>query len=154
MKKLINSIMAALFAASLASCAMGPTMKMADGSIVTLGGSLMTEASADARSAALANGTNLNWVRGNVNETAVAKTGLMMYGTAVAMTEATKAVVSNNGVKNVAAKEVTKQVGLKEATKQVEIQTASETTLGVEALKAHLSKNIKNNLINPCLVLQ
>lgn len=135
MKKVIKSLFALFLAGSLASCAMGPTMKLADGSIVTLGGSLMTEASADARSANLPNGANMNWVRGNVNETSVAKAGLAAYAVGVAASEATKTVVSNNGVKNVAAGEATKQVGLKEATKQLEITKGAETTLGLEALK-------------------
>lgn len=115
MKKLSKSIMAMFFAISLVSCAVGPTAKLADGSLLTLGGSLMTEASADARSLTMPNGMAMNWVRGNVNETAVAKTAIMGATAVGIAAETTKTVISNNGVKNVAAKEATKQVGIKSA---------------------------------------
>lgn len=136
MKNLMKLIFALFVAGSLASCAIGPTAKLADGSMVTLGGSLATEASADARSLTMPNGFAMNWVRGNVNETKVLNTAIMAVGTAAVASHAADTAISNNNVKNVAAGEATKQVGLKEATKQLEIKTAAETSLGMEALKA------------------
>lgn len=107
------------------SCAMGPTVKLADGSVMTLGGSLMTEASADARSLVAPTGLALNWVRGNVNETAVAKTAIMGATAVGVAAETTKTIVSNNGVKNVAAGEATKQAKI-----AAEAKTAEELIKG------------------------
>lgn len=125
--KLILKLVMALAVSTLSvSCAVGPTVKLADGSIATLGGSVGTEATADARSLTMPNGMSLNWVRGNVNETAVLKTAIATVGTVAVANAAVDKVVSDNGVKTVTAKELTKQKGAVEATKQLGIKTTGQ----------------------------
>ena len=69
----------------LASCSFGPTAKLADGSMITTGGSLLTSGQSDSRKAAHPNGLALSWDRVNYEETSVAKTGLGVWGSVEAI---------------------------------------------------------------------
>lgn len=133
MKTLLLSLFVAL---SLVSCNIGPTVRMADGSLLTTGGSFLSESVADARSVAGPNGIKLNWVVKGKNETGVAKAGLAAYTTVGGLKEVGKAVASREATKQVVAKEGTKQVGLTEATKQLGITTTAKTTTTETAIGA------------------
>lgn len=97
--KLINNFSIAMIAMNLIACSVGPTAKLADGTMVTLGVDALTEGENDSRQATMPNGTKLSWVRGKYNQTSVAKTGISAYVLTKAIAGGVSAIRSNNATK-------------------------------------------------------
>lgn len=106
--KIKTKLMALIATLSLASCALGPTAKMADGTVVTLGGDALVESTGDARQAVLPNGLNLSWVRKSTNQTGVAKYAASAYMLGKTVDGALKTVQSNNAAKIAKSKDAVK----------------------------------------------
>ncbi len=132
----IKALLFTLFVGfTMISCSVGPTMKLADGSIYTLGGSAMSKSKNDLRSMTTPHG-EMKWVRQNSDETQVPKMAIGMIGTVAAINGAADAVNSNNALEATKSSNVLKGVENTNATKQAINESNNALTLGVEALKA------------------
>lgn len=94
--KILNYTLTLILSMGLMSCAIGPTAKLADGTLVTLGGDFATKSVSDARTAVLPNGTKLGWARNGHDYTGVLNNALTIGIPAVQLS---KAIQSNNAVK-------------------------------------------------------
>jgi hypothetical protein len=126
MRNILKSLMGAGVMLLFASCELGPTAMLADGSRVTLGGDLLAEGSGDARSANMPNGLKMKWVRSSYNETSVAKTAIGTWG----------------GVELGRSTEHSTNVANIEKTKQTKITTQGATDQAVIGKTASPTSNV------------